>query len=167
MTEVASGSETNTFEVYTQEGVPNGWSDPSGASPTQFDDGITFDPQLVGLSANEGTTSGAVIYAEIIGAGVNDQYTLSSGSTDICDSSRMIEYSLLECTVKAMELSAGTQLSVKNKETGAVTACGNADTTKCQYSTFATSEGPTLDTLSLDAAKETVSFTGTIPLIVA
>ena len=73
----------------------------------------------------------------------------------------MIEYSLLECTVKAMELSAGTQLSVKNKETGAVTACGNADTTKCQYSTFATSEGPTLDTLSLDAAKETVSFTGT------
>ena len=94
--------------MYTQEGVPNGWSDPSGASPTQFDGGITFNPQLIGLSANEGSSAGATIYAEVIGAGVNDAYTLSSGSTDICESSTMIDYSLLECVVSAQEFTAGT-----------------------------------------------------------
>jgi hypothetical protein len=131
LTEIASGSAANAFEVYTQEGVPNGWSDPTGDSPTEFDGGISFDPQLIGLSANEGSSSGATIYAEVIGAGTSDTYTLSNGSTDICDSATMIAYSLLECIVSAQEFTTGTQLSIKNTETSTVYACGNTDVTKC------------------------------------
>jgi hypothetical protein len=42
-----------------------------------FDAGIQFDPKLINLSENtDGASAGGVIYAEIIGAGIKDSYTL-------------------------------------------------------------------------------------------
>ena len=73
----------------------------------------------------------------------------------------MIAYSLLECVVSAQEFVAGTQLSIKNTETGSVYACGNADVTKCQYETYATADQPTISAVALDTAGEVITFTGT------
>ena len=84
----------NTFEVFLSEGVPNGWHD--DASPTMWDAGISFDPKLINLSAHEGTAAGAIIYAEIIGAGLSDPYTLvDSNGVEVCESAQMLSYSLL------------------------------------------------------------------------
>ena len=63
-----------------------------------FDQGIQFDPKLINLSTHEGPGAGAVIYAEIIGAGVDDEYTLvDSTNFVICEKATMLAYSLLEC----------------------------------------------------------------------
>ena len=99
------GSSSSDFEVFLSAGIPNGWKNTGdGAAATMYDAGILLEPKLVYLSANEGSSAGGIIYATIIAAGINDDYTLVNGSDDICESSRMIAYSLLECVVKATEI---------------------------------------------------------------
>jgi hypothetical protein len=96
---VLSGGSTSDFEVFLSAGVPSGWHNGDDGEATMYDAGILLEPKLIHLSANEGSTTGGVLYATIIAAGVNDDYTLVNGSDDICESTRMVAYSLLECVV--------------------------------------------------------------------
>jgi hypothetical protein len=129
-----SGGSTSTFEVFLSSGIPNGWYNGEDGEATMYDDGILLEPKLIHLSANEGSSAGGVIYATIIAAGVDDDYTLLNGSDDICESTRMVAYSLLECVVKATTIDTTVSLSVEDKTTGAVYECGNeASPESCQY----------------------------------
>ena len=111
------------------------------------------------LSSNEGSSAGGVIYATIIAAGVNDDYTLVNGNDDICESSRMIAYSLLECVVKATEIQTAVSLSVKDNASGAVYSCGNsASPTSCNYKTVTAGSAPTMDSLS--SSVDSLTITG-------
>ena len=115
-------------------GIPNGYKNGDGEEATMYDAGILLEPKLIYLSANEGSSAGGVIYATVIAAGINDDYTLVNGSDDICESSRMIAYSLLECVVKATEIQTAVSLSVKDNNSGATYSCGNdAAPEECQY----------------------------------
>jgi hypothetical protein len=163
LTGINKGSNTNTFEVYLSEGVPNGWHD--DVNPTMFDAGIQFDPKLINLSEHSGNAAGGVIYAEIIGAGMSDPYTLvDSDNFDICEESKMIAYSMLECKMKAKAYTTATTMGVKNKDTAATYSCGNdADVTQCQYVTKNTVSTPTYTSVDLDTGtKKTLTFTGVI-----
>ena len=115
-------------------GIPSGWHNGDSGDATMYDDGISLEPKLVYLSASEGSSAGGVLYATIIAAGLDDDYTLLNGSDDICDSTRMVSYSLLECAVKSTTIDAAVSLSVQDKTTGAVYECGNeASPESCQY----------------------------------
>ena len=164
LTGVNSGSTANTFEVYLSEGVPDGWHDPTLASPTMFDAGITFDPKLLRLSTSEGTGAGAVIYAEIAGAGMDDKYTLVDGDSDeVCETATMRSYSLLECQTKSKEYATATTFGVKNTATSAAAyGCGNTDTTACQYTTLSTAATPSYTGVVLSADTTTLTFTGVL-----
>ena len=59
-----------------------------------YDDGISLEPKLVYLSTSEGSSAGGVLYATIIAAGVDDDYTLLNGSDDICNSTINLEKTL-------------------------------------------------------------------------
>ena len=89
-----------------------------------FDAGIMFDPKIYHISPAQGTSAGGVMYVEVIGAGVLDNYTLvDAAGDDICETSQVVKYSLLECHVKAKDYTTPTALSVKNKDTNAVFGC--------------------------------------------
>ena len=162
LTSIHQGSDTNKFEVYFSEGVPNGWSNKE--KNTMFDAGIQFDPKLINLSEHEGTAAGGVIYAEIIGAGMSDPYTLvDSDDFEICETSKMLAYTLLECKMKAKEYSTATTMKVKNTVTEAIYNCGNTDATQCQYSTKSTVTTPTYTSVALDeSTKSTLTFGGVL-----
>ena len=116
------------------DGIPNGWHNGDDGETTIYDAGILLEPKLVYLSTNEGSSAGGVIYATIIAAGINDDYTLVNGSEDICESSSMIAYSLLECVVKAAEIETAVSLSVRDNNSGTTYSCGNeAAPEECQY----------------------------------
>ena len=70
------------------------------------------------MSTHEVTSAGAVIYAEVIGAGVNDPISLQdSSSFEICEEVTMVSYSLLECKTKVKEYISAESFSVFNTET--------------------------------------------------
>ena len=146
--------------MFLAAGIPNGWkNEGEGAAATMYDAGILLEPQLVSLSANEGSSAGGVLYATIIAAGVNDDYTLVNGNDDICVSSRMIAYSLLECVVKATEIETAVSLSVKDNASGATYSCGNAASpTSCNYMTVTASTAPTMEEFT--SSVDTLTITG-------
>ena len=126
LSSVTSGLATNSFEVYFQEGIPTGML----AAP--FSTGITFDPALYELSANTGSAEGAIIYATVVGAGINDDLMLvDSAGNDFCSSATMISYSLLECHTVGGAIATPEQLSVKAAGSSTVHSCQNSDVTKC------------------------------------
>ena len=125
-----------------------------------YDDGILLEPKLIYLSYDQGSSAGGVIYATIIAAGVDDDYTLLNGSDDICESTRMVAYSLLECVVKATTIETDVTLSVEDKTTGAVYECGNeASPESCQYQTISSDYEPTIE--SYTNGGDTLTITGT------
>lgn len=88
---LTSGSAVNSMDLYFSVGLPNGY--------TELLDGITFDPKLVSLSSNTGSSAGSIITAQVKGVGVDDQVTLydSVNSVNMCQTSKVIAYGILEC----------------------------------------------------------------------
>ena len=86
---ISSGLNTNIIDLFFSVGIPNGY--------TELLAGVSFDPKLISLSTNTVSTAGSTIQATIVGAGVSDALTLidSETSTELCLSSRMLEYSIL------------------------------------------------------------------------
>ena len=73
-----SGLSTNTMNLYLGVGIPEGY--------TELDAGISFEPKLLSLSTNTGSSNGSLITAVIKGVGINDKVTLVNDSTgdDFC-----------------------------------------------------------------------------------
>ena len=150
-----SGLDASTIEIYTVEGLPNGLTE------TLFTDGLTVDPQLVGLSMNTGSASGGIIYAVVEGAGVEDDLTLvDSSGADVCTTATMKSYSLLECIMGANAYTTAEQFSVKATESGTTYSCGNSDVSQCQYTTSASSPTATSAT-DTNGSKTDYVFYGT------
>ena len=80
-----------------------------------MESGITFDPKLLSLSSNEGSAAGSVITAVVKGVGVNDEITLidAASKRDVCETTRVTSYGILECKTIAEEFSSAIELSVK------------------------------------------------------
>ena len=74
------------MNLYFAIGIPEGY--------TLLDNGITFTPKLISLSASSGSQAGSIITAVVKGVGVSDSITLydSATTTDICASSRVTAY---------------------------------------------------------------------------
>ena len=99
VTYLTSG-DANIIEFYLVEGIPAGFND-------NFSGGITFDPKLVSLSTNQGSSQGSTIYARVEGAGTGDSLMLVDASgNDLCSTATMVSYALLECVTKPQEVAA-------------------------------------------------------------
>ena len=126
---MVSGLSSNRMDLYFSVGIPNGY--------TELLDGVSFAPKLVSLSTNTVSAAGSTIQATVIGAGVSDALTLvdSASSTELCLSSRVLEYSVLECELDpAFDFSAGVSISVKASSSGTIYTCSAADSTACDVS---------------------------------
>ena len=127
-----SGLGTNSMDLYFSVGIPNGY--------TELLAGVTFAPVLISLSTNIVSAASSTIQATVIGAGVNDKLTLvdSVSSTDLCMSSKVLEYGILECELDpAFDYSAGVSVSVKAVDSGTIYACSATDLTTCDVTLIA------------------------------
>lgn len=88
---LSSGLSANSIDLYFTLGIPEGY--------TELADGITFEPKLISLSANQGSAAGSVITAVVKGVGFNDNITLydNLSGTDICQTATVKDYGNLEC----------------------------------------------------------------------
>lgn len=113
------------MNLYLSIGIPEGYS--------ELDSGITFEPKLVSLSTNKGSAGGSLITAVVKGVGEDDDITLydSATSTDICETATVTAYGTLECLTVAMDISAGTVLSIEEIDSGTVHACAAVSTADC------------------------------------
>lgn len=155
--ELPAGETAQAVEIYTKEGVPNGMT----SSP--FAEGITFPAQLVDISTSTGSEEGAVIYAHVEGRGVEDNLTLVNPSgTDICASSRMIEYGLLECTVTP-GVKATETIRAMDRATGTA-APETATAINNQFGTAVAGSGPEFSAIAVapsgTGTGTEVTFTG-------
>lgn len=151
---VASGLSASKIDLYFSVGIPNGY--------TELLDGVSFDPKLISLSTREVSIAGSIIYATVEGAGVNDALTLidSASQTELCLSSTMLEYSVLECELNpSFDLTSGATLAVKEKLSGQKHDCDAADPTACDISLL--SSQPLISTVIKLSASQ-IRFTGTL-----
>ena len=115
------------MDLYFSIGIPEGY--------TEMLDGVTFAPVLLSVNTVKVSESGTKLQAVVKGMGVKDEITLIDAASlaNLCVSSKMLEYGVLECdTDPAFDFSAGPiQVSVKEVSSGAVHACKNSDLTKC------------------------------------
>jgi len=124
-----------------------------------FTEGIAFPAQLVDISTSVGGEEGTVIYAHIEGRGVEDNVTLVNASgTDICTSSRMVEYGLLECTVTPGEHATET-VRAMDRDTGTA-APETATAINNQFGTAVAGSGPEWATVVVGNGGTTVTFVG-------
>lgn len=127
--DIDSGLTPQSIEVYLGVGIPNGMTD--------FES-ITFEPKLISLSANTGSSAGGMIIAEVEGLGIGDTETTLQDETgaDLCESTTVLSYSMLQCELKSNSYPSGTTVRVA---TGAAAyGCASDDMTHCQYTTHAT-----------------------------
>lgn len=151
--DIPAGETAQTVEIYTKEGVPNGMT----SSP--FAEGITFPAQLVDVSTSVGSEEGAVIYAHVEGRGIEDNVTLVNPSgTDICASSRMVEYGLLECTVTP-GVKATETMRAMDRATGTA-APETATAVNNQFGTAVSGSGPEFNAIAVSPDGKEVTFTG-------
>ena len=152
---LTSGLTTNTMNLYFVIGIPEGY--------TLLDNGITFTPKLISLSASSGSQAGSIITAVVKGVGVSDSITLydSATTTDICASSRVTAYGQLECVTKALVIAASTELSIQEVSSSTVHACAATDTSACNYQTYDSSTQMTVTSVAVQSATE-LKFTGTL-----
>ena len=66
--DIDSGLHPQPLEVYFGVGLPNGLTD--------FAEGVIFEPKLRSLAVQEGSSAGAVFWADVTGVGVLDVLTL-------------------------------------------------------------------------------------------
>jgi hypothetical protein len=132
--DILSGQTAQPLQVYFEVGIPNGMPD--------FKAGVVFPPKLVSLSTATGSSAGAVIHANVQGAGTRDKLTLvDEAGDDMCASATVIRYGVLECHVKSADYSLGTSVRVKETATADGTVyegCANDTPSACQYTTYAT-----------------------------
>lgn len=139
--DMTTGLSTNQMDLFFSFGLPNGY--------TELLDGVTFAPKLVSLSTNTVSAAGTTIQATVIAAGVNDALTLvdSSSKTDLCLSSKVLEYSVLECELDAsFDYSSGVSISVKAIDSGTVYPCSATDSSSCDITLV--SEQPAFATVA-------------------
>jgi hypothetical protein len=147
--ELNAGAAAQDIEIYFQEGVPN------GMNVAPFLNGVSFDPKLVDLSTSVGSEGGSTIYAVIEGRGINDSVTLTNAAgVDLCASSNMVEYSLLECTLAAGVVPSG---QLKAKDTGSPSPAGVVAT--AISNTYGSSTSPSVLT-SITSSRDQIDFTG-------
>ena len=130
ITSINQGLTRDRLEMYLLVGIPHGITD--------FFSGVTFEPKLLSLSANIGSTAGAIIQASVKGVGINDSVDLvnkESGDT-ICQTATVISYGIVECHTLATNFTELIDVSVKDVAQGTIYNCSNEDLTKCQYKTF-------------------------------
>lgn len=114
------------MDLYLSVGLPNGY--------TNFLQGVTFTPVLLSVSVATVSIGGSTITASVKGVGVNDELTLhdEASATDICVSSRVISYGVLECdTDPSFDFTTPITVSVKEVVSGLIHACSNSDPTAC------------------------------------
>ena len=126
---LTSGLSTNSMDLYFSVGIPRGY--------TELDGGITFAPQLVSLSSNTGSQAGSKITAIVKGVGIDDQVTLYDrlSGIDICESSKVTSYGVLECITIEQEISVAAELGIKEIDSNAKHACASSSA-DCMYQTF-------------------------------
>ena len=91
---------------------------------------MIFEPKLQSLALHEGSAAGAVFTADVRGAGVLDQLTLvDAAGNDLCETSQVIAYSVLECHTIAQEVPL-TDVSVKDSN-DVIYPCVSEDATDC------------------------------------
>jgi hypothetical protein len=148
---------------------------------TDFNAGVVFQPKLVSLSTATGSSAGAVIQANVQGAGTADTLTLIDGDgDDMCTSATVIRYGVLECHVKSADYSTGTSVGVKDTNSGTEYAeCANGVASECEYTTYATdiefgavtktsstvlsfTAGTDLDKFGIGSQKCTATFAGIV-----
>ena len=141
------------MDLYFSVGLPNGY--------TELLDGITFDPKLVSLSSNTGSSAGSIITAQVKGVGVDDQVTLydSVNSVNMCQTSKVIAYGILECLTISQEIPTSITLSVQNTQTGDVFPCAASNPSNCLYVTFSSAQQMVVDIVNL-VDSQTLTFTG-------
>ena len=90
--EVKSGLESQTFELYLQDGAVNGFAE-------LYLEGIVLTPEFLGLHTSTVSDFGSTITAGVAGLGVEDEnVTLATlDGVSICESAKMISYGVLEC----------------------------------------------------------------------
>jgi hypothetical protein len=65
-----------------------------------FIDGVVFEPKLIGLTRNDGSSAGGLIQAKVQGAGTADELMLiDDNNNDMCTSATVTRYGILECHV--------------------------------------------------------------------
>lgn len=126
---LTSGLTTNSMDLYFSVGIPHGY--------TELASGITFAPQLVSLSSNTGSQAGSTITAIVKGVGIDDQVTLYDrlSGIDICQSSKVTSYGVLECITIEQEISVAAELGIKEINSNARHACASSSA-DCMYQTF-------------------------------
>lgn len=102
------------------------------------------------MSVHTGSKAGGVIYATVIGVGVDDYVTLVKESTnnEICETATVISYNLLECVTKAEEVGK-TTLGVKDLSNSILYDCGAiaGQESLCEYETWDEGKDPLVDAL--------------------
>lgn len=149
-------SASSSVEIYFPEGLPEGFQN--------LFEGLTFDPALVGLNTNIGSPAGSRIEASVKGAGPSDNLTLvnAADNSNICVSSRVTSYGVLECETKVADFSATITLKVKDNTSGSFFVCANSDPTQCQYTTQVQGTDASEFTAVVKSDASTLSFTGVL-----
>ena len=90
---------------------------------------------------------------------MNDSLTLTAAGNDICQTSTMVAYSLLECLTVETTYTA-QELAVTDTSSNISYPCQNTDVTKCQYTTITMNE-PTYSAIFLEPTlQKELTFSG-------
>ena len=105
------------------------------------------DPKLIDLSTSIGSEAGSTIYGVVIGRGVGDSVTLTDATgNDICESSAIIEYGLLECNVAPGTISTGV-LTPKDTAASASAAAIDSAAADTTFGTVGSDLGPIISSI--------------------
>lgn len=136
------------MEINFSVGYPNGY--------TELLAGVWFTPRLENASTNTVSSAGSTIQAKVNGMGLEDNLTLldSSTQTDLCLSSQMLAYSILECELDPnfdfSRTSPEIVLQLKDKKSGQRYDCANNASASCGLTLIATQ--PTITAASMQSS---------------
>ena len=119
-------------------------------------------PKFIGLEQNEGSEAGSIIYARVLGVGVDDLITLYSNDddTEICKSAEVVSYGRLKCVTKAKVIVSAVGLYVKVPSSGASYSCdNNVAASNCLYKTFDSTTTMAVTSITVNNPSE-LAFSG-------
>jgi len=138
-----TGIQSTDIKFYLENGLPSG---------SALSGGFYFEPRLVSVSPNVGSSSGSVLTLNVQGVGSGAEIAVYAGSTELCESIEIPAYSEVTCKTKAGTVAAETELSIKIGST--TFQCSNGVTTHCEYQTGQT---PSISTKSVSGNVLTLS----------
>jgi len=142
----------DSLKLYFEAGVPKGNSFITG--------GVTQDPSFESVSLAVGSKGGSIVYAKVVGIGLNDDVSklVLSDETTLCERIDVISYGYVRCYTKSFKKSS---MDVSIRFGGTDYACGaiTSVTSNCQYEATDTSM-PIVTGVSI-TAPTTVKVDGT------